>query len=93
MIPMRGEQMLCGRTGDLSIVDVASPLRVTMALNMREPMRASNRITFTLQPAGAATQVTWAMEGQLPYVGKVMHLLCTMDKMVGKDFETGVASL
>ena len=80
-------------SGDLAIVDVASPSRVTMKLDMLEPMRASNNITFTLEPDGQGTRVTWAMEGQMPYIGKVMHLVFNMDKMVGKDFENGLANL
>ncbi len=83
-------------SGDLSIADVAAPSRVNMTLNMQEPMAASNRITFTLEPEGAAdsaTRVTWAMEGKLPYIGKVMHLIFNMDRMVGKDFENGLAHL
>lgn len=83
-------------TGELSIADVAAPSRVDMTLNMQEPMAASNRITFTLEPegtAGKATRVTWAMDGKLPYIGKVMHLIFNMDKMVGKDFENGLANL
>ncbi len=33
------------------------------------------------------------MHGPLPYVAKVMHVFFNMDRMVGKDFETGLANL
>ena len=33
------------------------------------------------------------MDGQVPFVGKVLHLIFNMDKMVGGDFETGLADL
>jgi len=33
------------------------------------------------------------MHGPLPYVAKVMHMVFNMDRMVGKDFETGLANL
>jgi len=46
-----------------------------------------------LEPQGESTSVTWAMHGPLPYVAKVMHVFFNMDRMVGKDFETGLANL
>lgn len=44
-------------------------------------------------PQGKATSVGWLMHGPLPFMGKVMHLFMNMDKMVGKDFEGGLANL
>lgn len=80
-------------SGDIAITDVAAPSRVTMDLNMLEPMKASNKVTFTMQPEAGATRVTWAMEGQCLYFAKLIHLVFDMDKMVGKDFENGLTSL
>ena len=42
---------------------------------------------------GDATNVTWAMDGPLPYLAKVMHLFFNMDKIVGSPFEEGLANL
>ena len=39
------------------------------------------------------TAVTWAMEGPVPYIAKIAHLVMTIDKMIGTDFEVGVTSL
>jgi len=80
-------------TGRLEIVDIAAPSRVTMRLIMLKPLHADNRVDFTLEPQGDATRVTWAMDGQVPFVGKVIHLFVDMDKMVGWDFEAGLADL
>jgi hypothetical protein len=87
-------------TGRIEILDTASPASVTMRLTMIKPIAADNRVTFTLEPQGDATQVTtkvtkvtWAMEGGIPFVGKLIHLIFSMDKMVGTDFETGLADL
>ena len=50
-------------------------------------------MTFTFEPRGSATLVTWAMVGDTPFVGKLMHLVFNMDKMVGNDFEFGLSRL
>jgi hypothetical protein len=80
-------------TGSIEIVDTASPSRVTMRLTMIKPIAADNRVVFILEPQGDATRVTWAMDGEVPFVGKVIHLIFSMDKMVGRDFEAGLADL
>jgi hypothetical protein len=80
-------------TGNIEIVDSAAPSRVTMKLTMIKPIHADNRVEFTLEPQGDATRVTWAMDGGVPFVGKVIHLIFSMDKMVGQDFEAGLADL
>jgi hypothetical protein len=33
------------------------------------------------------------MEGPVPYFFRIIHMFCNMDRMVGKDFEAGLASL
>lgn len=85
-------------TGWLVIADAAAPERVEIDLNMLKPMRVANRVTFTLVPeAGggpaASTVVTWAMQGGVPLMAKVLHLFVDMDRMCGDDFTTGLASL
>jgi hypothetical protein len=60
---------------------------------MREPFTADNVVEFTLVPRGDATDVTWAMRGTMPYMAKVVHLFLDMDRMVGRDFEAGLANL
>lgn len=79
--------------GTIEITDSAAPNRVSMRLHMIEPMDASNNIEFTLEPKGETTQVTWAMEGNVPYPAKILQLFVSMDRMVGRDFEAGLANL
>ena len=64
-----------------------------MKLDMIKPMEAHNRVEFTLEPKGDATQVTWVMSGPSPYVAKVMSTVFSMDRMVGGEFEKGLADL
>ena len=46
-----------------------------------------------MQPSGGATQVTWAMIGTSPFMMKVMGIFMSMDSMIGKDFEKGLANM
>ncbi len=80
-------------TGKLEIIDATPPSKVVVRLDMEKPFKASNIIEYSMAPAGDGTQVTWAMRGQANYLSKVMCLFMDMDKMVGKDFEAGLAAL
>ncbi|HWF97237.1 MAG TPA: SRPBCC family protein [Xanthobacteraceae bacterium] len=79
--------------GRIEITDASAPSRVTIKLDMLKPMEGHNIVNFTLEPRGGATQVTWAMRGSCAYMHKVMGLFLDMDKMIGKDFEIGLANL
>jgi hypothetical protein len=46
-----------------------------------------------VQAKGESTEVTWAMQGAVPYFAKIIHLFIDMDRMVGTEFEAGLASL
>jgi uncharacterized protein YndB with AHSA1/START domain len=79
--------------GWLLISSSARPSRIDMDLNMVAPIAAKNAVSFTLAPDGSGTLVTWAMQGHAPLAAKVMHLILNVDRMVGGDFETGLAKL
>lgn len=64
-----------------------------MKLEFIKPFAATNQATFALTPSGAGTQVVWSMEGDNGFVSKAFCLVMDMDKMVGKDFEEGLANL
>lgn len=79
--------------GSMKIVETTPATRVTIALDFLKPFKASNTAEFTLLPRDGGTEVTWAMYGPSPFVTKIIHLFFSMDSMVGKDFEAGLASL
>jgi hypothetical protein len=79
--------------GSLEIMESLPSSKVTMRLNMIKPFEAQNTVEFRLHPEGDVTNVTWAMQGHTPYVAKIIHLFFDMDSMIGKDFESGLASL
>ena len=79
--------------GNMLITDAPAPSKVALDLNMTRPMTAHNKVELTLVPAGNATTVTWSMHGETPYWAKIFHVFFNMDKMVGGDFESGLAKL
>jgi len=80
-------------TGRITITESVPSSKVVMSLDMTKPMAASNVVTYTLTPKDGTTEVTWAMEGRTPFVGKIFHVFMNMEKMMGTAFETGLADL
>ena len=79
--------------GRMEIADASPPSKVTLRLDFEKPFEAHNIVNFTMEPKGDATSVTWAMHGPVPYMAKVVHVIFNMDRMVGQDFEAGLANL
>jgi uncharacterized protein YndB with AHSA1/START domain len=79
--------------GRMEITESSPPSKVALNLNMIKPFEADNVVEFTLEPQGDATRVTWAMNGRTPYIAKIVHVFMDVDRMVGNDFETGLANL
>ena len=80
-------------SGRMEILESVPDSRIAIKLDFLKPFEAHNMAEFTLAPAGGGTTVTWAMSGPSPYVSKVMGLVFNMDKMVGGQFEQGLANL
>jgi uncharacterized protein YndB with AHSA1/START domain len=79
--------------GRIEITDAVPSSRVAMQLDMLKPMKAHNAVEFTLKPNGRETAVTWAMSGRQPLLAKLMTIFVDCDRMVGGQFEKGLASL
>ena len=60
--------------GSIEIIDSVPASEVRMNLNMLAPMEASNVVEFSLRPEGAATRVTWAIQGRVPFFAKACWL-------------------
>jgi len=80
-------------SGRMEITEASSPSKVKIQLDFIKPFEGHNVVDFTLQPVGGETNVTWDMAGPLAYVMRVFGIFFSMDKMIGKDFETGLANL
>ena len=79
--------------GRMEIIETSPPLRLLIDLHFLKPFQARHQAEFHLAPAGAGTRVTWAMHGRANPVMKTMALFMDMDRMIGRDFETGLANL
>src|SRR3954464_5272357 len=79
--------------GRMEILDAPAPGRVVIQLDFLKPFEGHNTAEFTLLPQGGSTKVTWLMHGPAPLLSKVMQVFMNMDRMIGRDFETGLANL
>lgn len=79
--------------GSSTIIESKPGERVRLRMDWKEPMEGTSTVDFTFKPAGNKTVMTWHMQGANTYVGKVMCLFMNMDKMVGGQFEKGLADL
>ncbi|MNR76068.1 Polyketide cyclase / dehydrase and lipid transport [compost metagenome] len=79
--------------GRMEITESSPSSRVVISLDFLAPFEAHNTAQFDLQGGGDSTRVTWAMYGPANYMSKLMSVFFSMDKMVGDDFEIGLANL
>ena len=79
--------------GRMTLKESDPDRRVVIDLNFIKPFPADNLTTFTLEPEGDGTRVTWTMEGNSNFMSKAFGVFVNMDKMVGKDFESGLEAM
>lgn len=80
--------------GRMTVTGAKKDGLVQIKLEFLKPWEQTSETTFTFAPDGVGrSRVTWAMTGQHDWVGKLFALLMDMDKMVGGDFEKGLANL
>jgi uncharacterized protein YndB with AHSA1/START domain len=79
--------------GRMEITEAAPGAKIVIRLDFLEPFEAHNTTEFTFAKQGEATTVTWAMYGPSPLMAKLMGIFFSMDRMVGGQFEQGLAKL
>jgi hypothetical protein len=79
--------------GRMAITESRPNEFIRIDLQFIQPFKASNISEFTFKPDGQKTTVTWSMSGTKNFMFKAMGLFMSMGKMVGKDFEKGLASM
>jgi hypothetical protein len=80
-------------SGKMTLVETKPGELARIKLEFFEPMAGVSDTLFTFAPEGKGTAVTWRMTGKNSFVGKAMCVFMNMDKMVGGDFEKGLAQL
>lgn len=78
--------------GRMEILDV-QPNKIIIQLDFIRPMKTRNTAEFLLDASSDSMNVTWAMNGPMNLMSKVMCMFVSMDSLVGKDFETGLQNL
>jgi hypothetical protein len=79
--------------GRMTITDSRPPQGLTLRLEFIKPWTATNTTEFELAPSGTGTQVTWTMTGHSNFMAKAFGVFMNLDKVVGTDFEKGLANL
>lgn len=79
--------------GAMTITESRPPELVRLRLDFVKPFAATSTAEFAFKPAGDGTEVTWSMAGKNNFVGKCISLVMDCDKMVGGQFENGLANL
>jgi hypothetical protein len=79
-------------SGRMEILDAASS-KIRIKLDFLKPFEGHNIAEFSFSPRGGATEVVWAMYGPAPLMSRVMQVFIDLDRMIGRDFESGLARL
>jgi uncharacterized protein YndB with AHSA1/START domain len=79
--------------GKMTITESQPSGLIRFRLDFQKPMQASNTAEFTFRPEGGQTVVTWSMSGKNNFFFKAFGLFVNCDKMIGGDFERGLAGL
>ena len=79
--------------GRMTITESHPSDLIKIKLEFMKPFAATNATDFTFKPQGNQTAVTWTMDGDNNFTGKAFSLFMNMDKMVGGDFEKGLAQM
>ena len=79
--------------GRMTITESRSNERITIRLEFLKPFKCTNTAEFLFKPQGERTEVTWALCGNKSFMSKAFCMVMSMDKMVGGDFEKGLAKL
>lgn len=79
--------------GKMSITKSTPSSTILIIIEFLKPMKATNHIEFSFQPDDNGTKVTWSMSGKNNLITKAFHMFFSLEKMVGPDFENGLAQL
>jgi len=66
---------------------------VRFRLDFVKPLAGTNAAEFTFTPQGNQTAVRWTMTGRQNFITKTVCMFMSMDKMVGGQFEQGLAQM
>jgi hypothetical protein len=80
-------------TGSMAIIDNSPDKFIRFKLEFLKPFKATNTAEFSFKSDNHQTTVTWSMSGTNNFIGKAMGLIINCEKMVGGQFQQGLAAL
>jgi uncharacterized protein YndB with AHSA1/START domain len=79
--------------GRMTITESRPNELIRIKMEFLKPFAATSTAEFTFRPEGNRTTVTWTMEGTNNFMAKAVHLVMNMDRMIGGQFEKGLAAM
>jgi len=79
--------------GSMTILESRPNEFIKIQLDFLKPFKATHTAEFTFKPEGNQTAVTWSMYGKNNFIGKAIGLFIDCDKMIGGQFEKGLADM
>jgi uncharacterized protein YndB with AHSA1/START domain len=79
--------------GKMTVIESKPNEMVKFRLEFEKPFKGTNEAEFKLQPVGNGTTVTWSMTGEKNFLFKAVGLFMDCDKMMGPQFDKGLAQL
>ncbi len=79
--------------GRMTITESRPHELIRFRLDFVKPFAVTNTAEFTFTPQGDQTAVTWSMSGRQNFMAKAFCMFMSMDKMVGGEFEKGLAQM
>jgi uncharacterized protein YndB with AHSA1/START domain len=79
--------------GRMTIIESRPSDLIRIRVEFFKPFAATSLSEFTFKPEGDQTAVTWTMTGNNNLIAKAVHLFIDMDKMVGGQFDKGLAQM
>jgi len=79
--------------GSMTIMESHPSDRIRFKLEFLKPFKGTNLAEFTFAPRGNQTTVTWSMSGKNNFICKAVGLFMNMGKMIGDQFDRGLADL
>ncbi|HTO79706.1 MAG TPA: SRPBCC family protein [Methylocystis sp.] len=79
--------------GKMTILECVRDELLRLKLDFERPLRGTRAASFELRPEGDATRLTWTMNGRNDFQAKLFSLFVDLDKLIGGDFEQGLANL
>lgn len=79
--------------GSMTILESKPDERIRIQLDFVRPFAGTSDTLFTFKPEGDQTNVTWTMSGKNNFIAKAIGLIIDCDKIIGGNFEQGLASM